>query len=121
MSDEICKKKKTKLTISGNPKKSISNIDLARSQNKNSVVIEKKPTRFANSNLNRKPSSFKPRFNQNTNLNRTEDVLVKKPQKTPNDYEKRKLAEQSETKKVKGNLSYKDLKGKTGTKKRELK
>jgi hypothetical protein len=32
-------KKKTKLTISGNPKKSIDNIELARLQNKNSVII----------------------------------------------------------------------------------
>ena len=35
-------KKKIKLTISGNPKKSIGNIELARFQNKNSVIIEKK-------------------------------------------------------------------------------
>ena len=40
-------RKKSKLTISGNPKKSIDNIELAKSQNKNSVVIEKKPSRFA--------------------------------------------------------------------------
>ena len=36
------KNKKTKLTISGNAKKSIGNIELAKTQNKNSVVIEKK-------------------------------------------------------------------------------
>ena len=113
--------KKTKLTISGNPKKSISNIDLARSQNKNSVVIEKKSSRFTNNNPTRKSSSFKPKFKQNTNLNIKEDILVKKPQKSANDYEKRKLAEQRATKRIKGNLSYKDSKGKTGTKKRELK
>ena len=41
-------RKKSKLTISGNPKKSIDNIELAKSQNKNSVVIEKKPSRFSN-------------------------------------------------------------------------
>ena len=35
-------RKKSKLTISGNPKKSIDNIELAKLQNKNSVVIEKK-------------------------------------------------------------------------------
>ena len=33
-------KKKTKLTISGNTKKSIDNIELAKSNNKNSVIIE---------------------------------------------------------------------------------
>ena len=34
--------KKTKLTISGIAKKSIENIELAKTQSKNSVVIEKK-------------------------------------------------------------------------------
>ena len=37
-------KKKTKLTLSGNIKKSISNIEKAKSQGKNSVFIEKKIT-----------------------------------------------------------------------------
>ena len=35
-------KKKLKLTISGSSKKTINNIELAKSQGKNSVVIEKK-------------------------------------------------------------------------------
>ena len=47
-------KKKTKLTISGNPKKSIDNIELARFQNKNSVIIEKRTNRFVNNNPVRK-------------------------------------------------------------------
>ena len=34
--------KKTKLTISSNAKKSIKNIEFAKTQSKNSVVIEKK-------------------------------------------------------------------------------
>ena len=34
--------KKTKLTISGNAKKSIENIELAKAKSKNSVIIEKK-------------------------------------------------------------------------------
>ena len=40
------KNKKTKLTISGNAKKSIGNIELAKTQSKNSVVIEKKTNKF---------------------------------------------------------------------------
>ena len=74
-------RKKSKLTISGNPKKSIDNIELAKSQNKNSVVIEKKRTKFSskgksNKSFNtssspnpkpefrdKKPSSFKYKFN----------------------------------------------------------
>ena len=38
--------KKTKLTLSGIAKKSIENIELAKTQSKNSVVIEKKPKKF---------------------------------------------------------------------------
>ena len=34
--------KKTKLTISGNPKKSYKNIETSKSQGKNTVLIEKK-------------------------------------------------------------------------------
>ena len=34
--------KKTKLTISGTAKKSFKNIEIAKTQGKNSVVIEKK-------------------------------------------------------------------------------
>ena len=59
------KEKKTKLTISGNPKKSISNIEQAKLQNKNSVVIEKKTNRFTSNNPLRKTSRFKPKFKQN--------------------------------------------------------
>ena len=39
--------KKTKLTLSGIAKKSIENIELAKTQSKNSVVIEKKSSKFA--------------------------------------------------------------------------
>ena len=39
--------KKTKLTLSGIAKKSIDNIELAKTQSKNSVVIEKKPSKFS--------------------------------------------------------------------------
>ena len=39
-------KKKIKLTISGSSKKTINNIELAKSHSKNSVVIERKSSRF---------------------------------------------------------------------------
>src|SRR6056300_748409 len=38
--------KKTKLTISGTAKKSIKNIEIAKTQGKNSVVIEKQKNSF---------------------------------------------------------------------------
>jgi len=62
-------KKKTKLTISGNPKKSIDNIELARFQNKNSVIIEKKTNRFVNNNPVRKAAVFKSKFIKKTTSN----------------------------------------------------
>ena len=118
-------KKKTKLTISGNPKKSIDNIELARFQNKNSVIIEKKTNRFVNNNPVRKAAVFKSKFIKKTTSK--EGLFDKKPkifkqtQQTANDYEKRKLAEQRATKRLKGDSTHKDSKGKTLTKKRELK
>ena len=47
-------KKKTKLTISGIAKRSIKNIEIAKTQGKNSVVIEKKSGK-----LSSKSGSFK--------------------------------------------------------------
>ena len=113
-------KKKTKLTISGNPKKSIDNIELAKLKNKNSVVIEKKTSRFTNNNSTRKSSGFRPRLKQNIDSVKVTGTLNKKPQ-ISSDHEKRKLAEQRATKRLKGGLTHKDSKGKVGTKKRELK
>ena len=54
-------KKKLKLTISGSSKKTINNIELAKSQSKNSVVIEKKNNRFGS----------KPSFSKHTNQRNT--------------------------------------------------
>ena len=39
-------KKKLKLSISGASKKTINSIEQAKSQSKNTVVIEKRPPRF---------------------------------------------------------------------------
>ena len=108
-------KKKLKLTISGSSKKTISNIEIAKSQGKNSVIIEKKP-RYGNKpsfqkNLNQR-NSFKPK----QNINIKKDSFVN-PTKS-NDFEKRKLAEQRATKRLKGEASQK---GKLGSKRRELK
>mgnify|MGYP007000225040 len=59
--------KKTKLTISGIPKKSIENIKIAKTQSKNSVVIEKKTNKFTgkssfNKNLNTQRLKKNPSF-----------------------------------------------------------
>jgi hypothetical protein len=59
-------KKKTKLKLSGNLKKSITNIERAKTQGANSVVIEKKHGKFSNKRSfiqNRGDSSFKKNVN----------------------------------------------------------
>ena len=58
-------KKKTKLKLSGNIKKSITNIERAKSQSTNSVVIEKKSGKFGSKrpfNINRPDSNFKKKY-----------------------------------------------------------
>ncbi len=108
-------KKKIKLTISGSSKKTISNIELAKSQGKNSVIIEKKPF-YGNK------SSFQKNLNQNKSFKPKQNINLKKElfvnTTKSNDFEKRKLAEQRATKRLKGEASQK---GKIGSKRRELK
>ena len=64
--------KKTKLTISGSAKKSIKNIEIAKSQGKNSVVIEKQTGKFSSRGGSFRSSTNKPRitstFNRGTPL-----------------------------------------------------
>ena len=107
-------KKKTKLTISGTSKKTIDNIEIARSKAKNSVIIEKKQGKFSNK------QSFQKTNNQKTYLKPKKISIQKEPPaiKPSSDYEKRKLAEQRATKRLKGEAPQK---GKSGFKKRELK
>ena len=55
--------KKTKLTISGSPKKLFKNIDSSKTQGQKTVVIEKRSSKPVNKgNFNRSPSS---NFNKN--------------------------------------------------------
>ena len=94
-------KKKLKLTISGSSKKTISNIELAKSQAKNSVVIEKKNKRFGS-----KPSFSKKNL-QKTTFNKPKTNFIPREQTTSkklviNDFEKSKLAEQRATNRIKG-------------------
>jgi len=111
--------KKTKLTISGNAKKSIENIELAKTKSKNSVVIEKKSEKTFNKFRDK---SYNSRKEEKSNKFR-QPFKTKSISPITNDYEKRKLAEQRATKRLKNetSLKEKDGKGKTGNKKRELK
>ena len=49
--------KKIKLTVSGTAKKSFKNIDISKTKNKNSVIIEKNPSKFIKKASLSKPSS----------------------------------------------------------------
>ncbi len=112
--------KKTKLSISGIAKKSIKNIELAKTQSKNSVVIEKKPNRYINKSSHNRPSSYK------TSKTAEKSFFSKRPSgfskpimPITNDFEKRKLAEQRATKRLKGEVPAKgDSKSKIGSKRR---
>ena len=115
--------KKTKLTISGIAKKSIKNIEKAKTQDKNSVLIDKQKSKFPNKSGQFKGSML--RSKNTSTFNRGSSGKPTFGNKTPfitSDFERRKLAEQRATKRLKGDSESKDKKIlKTGTKKRELK
>ncbi len=115
--------KKTKLTISGSSKKPIKNIEIAKNQIKNSTVIEKKLNKPLNRSSSYRINSSKPKitttFNRGSNL---KPSFTTKPSAPISDFERRKLAEQRATKRIKGQNENKDKKTlKAGSKKRELK
>ena len=115
--------KKTKLTISGSAKKSIKNIEIAKTQSKNAVVIEKQTGKFPNRGGSFRPSPGRPKptssFSRGTGI---KPSFAPKSPPITNDFERRKLAEQRATKRLKGDGDGKDKKTlKSGTKKRELK
>ena len=115
--------KKTKLTISGSAKKSIKNIEIAKTQSKNAVVIGKQTGKLPNRGGSFRLSTGKPKptssFSRGTGI---KPSFVPKSPPITNDFERRKLAEQRATKRLKGDGDGKDKKNlKSGTKKRELK
>ena len=114
--------KKTKLTISGTAKKLFKNIEIAKTQGKNSVVIEKQPSKFPSKGGSSRPGSFKPKTTSTFNRGApTKSSFAPKSPPITNDFERRKLAEQRATKRLKGDENKDKKTLKTGTKKRELK
>ena len=110
--------KKTKLTISGSPKKSFKNFQSSKNQGKKTVVIDRNVKKsfgkgtggnYKTSSNNFKKSSFS-----------KSNFAPKFPPSSLSDFEKRKLAEQRATKKFKGD-GDKERKNKPGTKKRDVK
>ena len=113
-------KKKLKLSIVGSSKKAFSSIEQAKSKSKNTVVIEKKNSKFAGKphfsrQNNNNPRSGNNTFSKPNNFNR--------PSTQPSsDFEKRKLAEQRATRRLKGESNQKENKSsKNLGKRRELK
>ena len=112
--------KKTKLTISGSPKKSYKNIETSKSQGTKTVIIEKKTGRVPEKvGLNKSFGSKSPssNFKHGSNL---KPNFLSKTAATPSNFERRKLAEQRATKKIKGDNDN-DKKNKSGGNKRQVK
>ena len=112
--------KKTKLTISGNPKKTVQNFNQSRPIGKKTVVIDKQQGKNINKGIYKKNDIFKKSTNFKKNTLSKSKLFTKPPQFT-SDFEKRKLAEQRATKRLKADSENKDKKSKLGTKKREMK
>ena len=110
--------KKTKLTISGKIKKTINNFDTAKSQSKKTVIIDKQSKSFGKSTGN-KNSGFK-QSSSFKKVTSSKNNFFSKSQPITSDFERRKLAEQRATKRLKGDTDN-EKKIKLGSKKRELK
>ena len=106
------KKKKLTLSVSGPIKKPQQKIELAKVQNRSSIIIEKKGGRFTKSQTNQ---PFSRTFNKKKSSNSPQVI----PGSSNRDFEKRKLAEQRATKRLKGE-NVPD-RGKLSIKKREYK
>ncbi len=113
--------KKTKLTISGSPKKTFKNFSQSKSHGKKTVIIDKQLNKYSNKgNFNRSTASKTPLSNFKRNASLKKNFSLKIPSST-SDFERRKLAEQRATKRLKGDTENKEKKSKLSSKKRELK
>ena len=111
--------KKTKLTISGKPKKSINDFDHSKSRGKKTVVIDKHHSKPFGKSVASKTGVFKQSSNSRRVI-QNKNNFFSKAQPIASDFERRKLAEQRATKRLKGDNDI-DKKNKSGTNKRELK
>ena len=112
-------KEKIKVINIWNIKKTFNSIEQAKTKSKNTVVIEKKNSKFLGK------SQF---TRQNNDTFKTSKITSSKPQNfsrtspSPNsDFEKRKLAEQRATRRIKGETIKENKPNKISGKRRELK
>ena len=118
--------KKTKLTISGTAKKPVKKFGSFNKLGKRSVSIEKPQNKFLKKNDNFKASKSDSRNNflsksNNKNIFYNSSPGVKISPPNTNDFERRKLAEQRATKRLKGVNDGKEKKSKLSPIKREVK
>ena len=93
-------KKKLKLSISGSSKKTFSSIEQAKSKSKNTVVIEKKNSKISGkSQFSRQNNN---NFKSNKNISSKPNNFNRPSTQPSSDFEKRKLAEQRATRRLKG-------------------
>ncbi len=112
-------KKKLKLSISGSSKKTLNSIEQAKSQSKNTVVIERKNLKYAGKSQFQKKNES---TSNTKNVNQKVQNFIRPSASPTSDFEKRKLAEQRATRRLKGETSIKESKpAKIGGKRRELK
>ncbi len=113
-------KKKLKLSITGSSQKTLSSIEQAKSKSKNTVVIEKKSSKFQSKSQFSRSSNNN--FITNRNFSSKPNNLSRPVSPPTSDFEKRKLAEQRATRRLKGEAAPKENKSiKTNEKRRELK
>jgi translation initiation factor IF-2 len=112
--------KKTKLTISGSPKKTFKSFETSKNKEKKTVFIDKKSNRPLTKGSFNKQSGFKSTSNNYKKNTSSKPNFGFKSQSTASDFERRKLAEQRATKRLK-DVSDKDKKTKLGANKRKLK
>ena len=92
--------KKTKLTISGNTKKSFVNTNIPKVKGKNTFEVENKGDKNLNTYKPNKTFGTKTSFNhKKTTLNK--NIFSSRLSSTITDFERRKLAEQRATKRLK--------------------
>ena len=108
--------KKTKLTISGSPKKTLKNFSSSKTQGKKTVIIDKKNNKPISRSGFSKPLGSAPSFKKSFPLKSNPSSKTF----STSDFERRKLAEQRATKKLK-NETDNDKKTKLGTNKRQVK
>ena len=103
-------KKKLKLSISGSTNKTIHSIEQAKNQSKNTVVIEKKSKRFLGKSQTSRTISTNDKLKNKSSFIQRKPNYSKPLPNISSDFEKRKLAEQRATKRIKGEVSTKDSK-----------